>query len=1501
MKKLLFLSLLAAFVFTSKIADAQLFGISVSPQTQCYNPSGNNITASVAVGAPSATSYSWAVYGGSGTISCVPTMSITMPNGTTMMASLYCCGTYDIICSAYNTTLTPGSPLLISSVTSTISVICAPSITVTSSGSCSSGAYTLSASGASTYTWSNGSTGSTILVTPSVAACYTVIGTTSQGCTATKTVCVGGGSSPVISVTSLSGNTVCSGSYATLVAAGASSYTWQPGNYTGATIMVGPYFNTCYTVTGSNSSGCTGTAVKCITVVPTPTFGVIGNQFICQGQTAYLSLYGNTANNYTWYPGGFIGDSISVTPSVTTCYSVIASNNSGCNTSTGVCVYVQSASLGVSGNSVICSGSTTTLTATGATSYTWQPGNMTGASIIVSPSVTTCYTVIGNNTSGCSGTAVKCVIVNPKPSISTSGGFFCSGNQGLLTASGASTYTWLPFNMNGSNIVITPSVSMCYTVTGTGTNGCTNTASSCFSVIPTPVITISGNSGPVCAGTSVILSASGANSYTWIPAGSASASIVVSPSVSTCYTVFGYNFGCTGSAISCVTVQPGSLVISGNTSICAGSSTTLSVSGGSGVYTWYPGNLSGSSIVVSPSVSTCYSVVSSGSVSSCSGAGVVCVTVNQNPNIYTASGSFCAGQPGTISAFGAATYTWQPFNLNGSSVVISPSVTGCYTVAGTSSNGCISSTYGCYSVFPSPNITISGNNSTCAGSSLILSASGASTYTWLPVGMISPSVMVTPTASTCYTVIGNNFGCTGSAVKCVSVQPNSLVITGNTNICSGSSTTLTVNGGSGVYTWYPGNITGSSIVVSPSVSTCYSVVSSGTVSSCANSGGVCVTVNAKPAIYTASGSFCAGQSGTVSAFGASTYTWLPFNMNGANIVISPSVTGCYTVMGTGSNGCINSTYGCYSVFPVPTIIVSGNNASCSSNSITLVASGASSYTWMPGGMTSASVVVNPLTNTCYTVTGSNFFCTSTAVKCVSVQAAPVISVTGNLNVCSGSSTTLVASGASTYTWLPGNATGNYIVLTPTANTCYTLVGTNSGGCVGVTAFCVLVKAKPIITVNSPGAICAGSTATLIANGGTSYSWQPYNITGSSIVVSTSVGTCYTVTGVDSSGCSNKATNCFSVMPSPSVNISSSNSVCAGGSIFMLAGGATSYTWLPGGMTSPSIVVNPSASTCYTLLGSSGGCIGKTVKCISVAPGLFISISGNNIICSGQSANLLASGAATYTWNTGSNSQVITVSPSASTCYSVIGTSSQGCMGSAVKCISVQPVPVLTVSGNSPICFGKTSILHVTGATSYQWNTGSTSSSIAVSPLSSTAYSVTGTNGACSSTTAIYITVLPKPIVTALSSSSVICAGTQAILFATGGVTYTWSNGASSPSIIVSPSLTTTYLVKATGTNGCDSSATVVQVVSACTGISQNIDLGETIRIYPNPSSGLLTIESGTSLPIDYIIYDVSGRKIMHGTLNGSQTINVSDVANGTYFVRFESADVVLQKKLIIQK
>ncbi len=424
---------------------------------------------------------------------------------------------------------------------------------------------------------------------------------------------------------------------------------------------------------------------------------------------------------------------------------------------------------------------------------------------------------------------------------------------------------------------------------------------------------------------------------------------------------------------------------------------------------------------------------------------------------------------------------------------------------------------------------------------------------------------------------------------------------------------------------------------------------------------------------------CSNNTTTLTTSSSGTVTWYTSPTSttvlstGLNYITPILATGTYTYYAE-SLTCLNSatrTAITITVNPTPTISVNSGFI-CNGSSFTVIPIGANTYTYM-NSTTGSSCVISPSSQTNFSLIGTSVAgCTSTATSTISVGVLPIINInssTGGPSLCSGSSATLFAGGASTYTWVSGPNTSTYGI-SPTVFTTYTVAGTSSLGCTSSNTISIGILTTPTVTVSAGSSnICSGNSTTLNASGATSYIWNT-SATTSSISISPSTTTIYSVTGTTSS-CSDTKTISINVTATPTISINaSSNSICVGGTATLtIIGAASGYTWNTGPSTTI-IVVSPLANTSYTAAGFNGPCYGIATTSISISSSITLNISSSSpSVCIGQSATLTANGASTYTWDTGSNATSIVVTPSTTVSYSVNG-SSGSCNGSAITGVSV---------------------------------------------------------------------------------------------------------------------------------------------------------------------------------------------------------------------------------------
>jgi hypothetical protein len=217
-------------------------------------------------------------------------------------------------------------------------------------------------------------------------------------------------------------------------------------------------------------------------------------------------------------------------------------------------------------------------------------------------------------------------------------------------------------------------------------------------------------------------------------------------------------------------------------------------------------------------------------------------------------------------------------------------------------------------------------------------------------------------------------------------------------------------------------------------------------------------------------------------------------------------------------------------------------------------------------------------------------------------------------------------------------------------------------------------------------------------------------------------------------------------------------------------------------------------------------------------------------------------------------------------------------------VTVNPPPVITVTAPAILCEGVQTTVICAGALTFTWNTGTLGSSISYTGVvPGTTLIVIGTDAnGCESSAVKTISVVPAPTVQVVSSRTVVCPYENAVLTATGAITYSWSNGASTFTTSISPSVTTAYTVTGTNANNCTQVVAFTQSVNPCTGIAQHPVAGK-LAIYPNPSSGELTIVTSAEI-CTFTLFNQLGQQvyILNEQLSGTRKINCG-LPPGIYF------------------
>jgi len=488
-----------------------------------------------------------------------------------------------------------------------------------------------------------------------------------------------------------------------------------------------------------------------------------------------------------------------------------------------------------------------------------------------------------------------------------------------------------------------------------------------------------------------------------------------------------------------------------------------------------------------------------------------------------------------------------------------------------------------------------------------------------------------------------------------------------------------------------------------------------------------------------------------------------------------------------------------------------------------------------------------------------------------------IDVGSDVSICEGDTTTLTATGADSYVWMPGNFIGESIDVSPSNDITYTVTGTFSDGSSLTDTISVIVNPNIIANAGDDTEICQGSTVTLAAEGGSSYQWNTGETT-QSIEVSPDTTTTYLVE-VFNNGCSDTDEVVVFVNDIPTANAGDDVVLNEGESTLLTATGGDSYLWSTGATTS-SITVSPDSDTTYTVTVTLNGCESTDQVTVFINASVNADAGEDVIICLGSSTILTATGGSSYQWNTGETTQSIEVSPEMTTTYSVeVFNAAENNSDIDEVEVVVNDIPTANAGDDTEICQGSTATLTAEGGSSYQWNTGETTQSIEVSPDTTTTYSVEVFNNGCSDTDEIEVVVNETPTPNA-GSDLTITEGETVVITATGGESYIWNTGETTPSISVSPLTTTEYSVEVI-INNCGATDVVIVFVDE---LSINADAGDDVTICQGDTATLSA--SG-------------GDSYLWSTGETTQTIEVSPNQTTAYTVIAYSGSISNSDEVIV--
>ncbi|MBW8050722.1 MAG: T9SS type A sorting domain-containing protein [Cytophagales bacterium] len=648
---------------------------------------------------------------------------------------------------------------------------------------------------------------------------------------------------------------------------------------------------------------------------------------------------------------------------------------------------------------------------------------------------------------------------------------------------------------------------------------------------------------------------------------------------------------------------------------------------------------------------------------------------------------------------------------------------------------------------------------------------------------------------------------------------------------------------------------------------------------------------------------------------------------------------------------------------VVNVIASGPITLCAGDSVELVSDTATSYDWLMNGATTGTTGINY-----YAASSGNYQVVATdtsgcvdtsAVDTVVVNPLPVVSVTPSPGTyCAPLDTVmLTASGAATYAWAPNyeinDTTLTTVVILPTADTVYTVIGTDANGCTDTTTVAVqLSVAVPVASFTADTtSVCEGSSVIMnntTTGSFTGFLWvfqggTPDSSTTQNPVVTYDTAGTYNVTltayGCGASDSTITKTGYITVNPVPTANITPGGptTFCAGDSVDLVSDtvGITNYDWLLNSVstTTTDTTYNASVGGDYqVVVWTAFGCYDTsavTTVTVNLLPVISVTPSPGVVCGTGDSVMLTASGAVSYAWSpptdlSATTGDIVYANPTINTTYTVVGTDAVGCidstmvdvMISAAGAVALFTADVTSGCGSVTVTFdGSTS----TNAIGYSWlfPGGTPDTSNLQNPVVTYdtvgVWNVTLTAFGCGGLDSIiimsgYITVDSLPTVTFTALANV--CDTITALALTGGSpaagTYSGPNvnGGNFDAQAAGVGTHTITYTYTDGVTGCKDSATQsINVVSCPVGVMELINAANSINLYPNPTTGILNLDVDADMKVTSIkIYSIIGSlvyEITHGIelTKDHYVIDLSGEPRGAYLVRIQTANQVLVKKV----
>jgi hypothetical protein len=611
-------------------------------------------------------------------------------------------------------------------------------------------------------------------------------------------------------------------------------------------------------------------------------------------------------------------------------------------------------------------------------------------------------------------------------------------------------------------------------------------------------------------------------------------------------------------------------------------------------------------------------------------------------------------------------------------------------------------------------------------------------------------------------------------------------------------------------------------------------------------------------------SICAGNSLTLDAGNiGSTYLW---NTGATTQTIAVTAAGTYSVTVTTASGCIASDAITISVTAAPNVNLGADITACADETVILNAGNpGANYLWNTGAVTQT---INASTTGTYSVVVTNIAgCTDADIINVTINALPVVSLEAAPDFCEGAVVILdAANPGSNYLWNTGATTQT---LSVTESGTYAVTVTNAAGCDATDVITLTEHPNPLVDLGDDIIVCADEIITLdAANIGADYLWN--NGATTQTITVTESGT-FGVVVTNNFGCTDNDLINITIHPLPDYSLPTAIEFCSNTNVLLDAEniGAT-YLWNTGATTQTITTAIP--GTYGVTITNPTGCTIYDEVLLTMLSAPDVDLGVDTGFCAGSSIIIDASTPdVSYDWNTGATTSSIDVDEAGM--YEVIVINADGCSDTDAVVIAEYDLPIVDLGDDMTFCSGDSAYLDAfnEGAT-YLWNTGATTSGIAISESGTYDVAVTSSEG-CVVSDAININLFPLPVAD-LGDDIIDCENETIIIDATTvGCSYVWNTGATSAQIEVTES--GWYSVAITNSFGCFIVDSIYVELLPAPEVDLELPFATLCTTGPET-----TLSGGTP---------DGGTYYIDGVL--ASTINPADLTSGDYTIEYLFTDV----------